>query len=47
MLAFLVGLTIGAVVGVIATILVFRKNKGVQAQAELAVDAVKQKIDKH
>lgn len=35
----------GLVVGIVATILVFRKNKGIQASAEQAVDAVKTKID--
>jgi gas vesicle protein len=43
--SFLAGLAIGVVLGVISTILVFRRNKGLQAQAEKAVDAVKEKID--
>jgi len=40
-LSFIAGLA----VGIIATILVFRKNKGVQASAEQAVDSIKTKID--
>ena len=44
--SFFVGLLLGIVLGAIGTILVFRRNKGIQAKAESAVDAVKEKIEK-
>lgn len=43
---FITGLILGLVLGVIATILVFRRNKGIQAKAEALVDDVKARANK-